>query len=219
MRLGLHRVGLGRRAADQAPHRACREWPSTEPSPSTLLPSARLPPALACPRQCKLHPTGPQSCMQCPRAPTLTSYLFLPQFTHDPLSHPRLLQPVQVGAAPCKPQQHRAAQRKRCTNGHSRQACPTLNPPASSPVTAPRKRRRACAIMLLAMLPAPSSDGPCAPAGRCGSECTDPASLVGSAKDPPPSLEPSLPAWLHASLACSPATQSALSAAAMHAAA
>jgi len=108
---------------------------------------------------------------------------------------------------------------KRCTNRHSRQACPTLNPPASSPVTAPRKRRRACAIMLLAMLPAPSSDGPCAPAGRCGSECTDPASLVGSAKDPPPSLEPSLPAWLHASLACSPMTQSALSAAAMHAAA
>ena len=64
----------------------------------------------------------------------------------------------------------------------------------------------ACAIMLLAMLPAPSSEGP-SPAGRCGSECVEHVSEAGSAKEPPPSLEPSFDAWLHASFACSPAGQ------------
>ena len=63
---------------------------------------------------------------------------------------------------------------------------------------------RTCAIMLLAMLPAPSSEGP-SPAGRCGSECVEHVSEAGSANEPPPSLEPSFVAWPHASLACSPA--------------
>ena len=60
--------------------------------------------------------------------------------------------------------------------------------------------------MLLAMLPAPSSEGP-SPAGRCGSECAEHVSEAGSAKEPPPSLEPSFDAWLHASVACSPVGQ------------
>lgn len=60
--------------------------------------------------------------------------------------------------------------------------------------------------MLLAMLPAPSSEGP-SPAGRCGSECVEHVSEAGSAKEPPPSLEPSFDAWLHASFACSPVSQ------------
>ena len=67
-------------------------------------------------------------------------------------------------------------------------------------------RQRACAIMLLAMLPAPSSEGP-SPAGRCGSECVEHVSEAGSAKEPPPSLEPSFDAWLHASFACSPVSR------------
>jgi len=78
-----HRAGLGCAAAGQAPHRGCREWPSTEPSPSTLLPSARLPPALACPRRHKLHSPGHKVARCASRVkierPTLTQHLFLPQ--------------------------------------------------------------------------------------------------------------------------------------------